>query len=74
MRKETAWRIKNLRLGLGLTQEQMAAKIGVTFSTVSRWENGRGNPSPLALQRLEELCRLQRQDKTTPKATSKGDT
>jgi len=36
-------------------QEQFAAKVGVTFSTVNRWENGKGDPSPLAMQRIEEL-------------------
>ncbi len=47
--------IRKLRAKLGLTQEQFAAKVGVTWSTVNRWENGRGKPSPLALSRIEEL-------------------
>lgn len=47
--------IRELRASLDLTQEQFAAKVGVTFSTVNRWENGRGKPSPLARQRIEEL-------------------
>jgi len=29
--------IKRLRIQLGLTQEQFAAKVGVTYSTVNRW-------------------------------------
>ena len=41
--------VKDLRTKLGLTQEQFAARIGVTWSTVNRWENGRGRPSPLAM-------------------------
>jgi len=36
-------------------QEQFAAKVGVTFSTVNRWENGRGTSSPLAMRRIKEL-------------------
>ncbi len=47
--------IRELRTAMGLTQEQFAAKVGVTFSTVNRWENGRGRPSPLALRRIEEM-------------------
>lgn len=47
--------IKKLRIALGLTQEQFAAKVGVTFSTVNRWENGKGKPSPLAMKQIEEL-------------------
>ena len=42
--------VKNLRAKLGLMQEQFAAKVGVTGSTVNRGENGRGKPSPLAMR------------------------
>lgn len=52
---ELAKMIRNLRAKLGLTQEQFAAKVGVTWSTVNRWENDRGRPSPLAMRRIEEL-------------------
>ncbi|MBA7615686.1 hypothetical protein ES703_22971 [subsurface metagenome] len=34
--------VKKLRTAMGFTQEQFAAKIGVTFSTVNRWENDKG--------------------------------
>lgn len=47
--------IRKLRAQLGLTQEQFAAKVGVTWSTVNRWENGRGMPSPLAMRQIELL-------------------
>ncbi|MFP4381593.1 MAG: helix-turn-helix domain-containing protein [Candidatus Sumerlaeia bacterium] len=40
-----------------MTQECFAAKVGVTVSTVNRWENGKGTSSPLARQRIEELWR-----------------
>lgn len=50
-----AERIKYLRLQLGLTQEQFAGKVGVTFSTVNRWESGKSRPSPLALTRIREV-------------------
>ena len=47
--------IRELRGDLGLTQEQFAAKVGVTYTTVTRWENGKGQPSPLAMLRIEGL-------------------
>jgi transcriptional regulator with XRE-family HTH domain len=47
--------IKELRADLGLTQEQFAARLGVTYSTINRWENKKGNPSPLAMLRIEKL-------------------
>lgn len=56
-RKDTkmAKMVRDLRAKLGLTQEQFAAKVGVTWSTVNRWENSRGRPSPLAMRQIEEL-------------------
>lgn len=47
--------IRELCSKLDLTQEQFAAKVGVTFSTVNRWESGKSTPSPLAMRRIEEL-------------------
>jgi len=47
--------IRNLRLEIGLTQEQFAAKVGVTFSTVNRWESGKSKPSPLAMRQVKAL-------------------
>lgn len=49
--------IRDLRERTGLTQEKFAAKLGVTFPTINRWENGRARPSPLAMQKIEELLR-----------------
>jgi transcriptional regulator with XRE-family HTH domain len=51
------WLIRELRKRTGLTQEKFAAKLGVTFPTINRWENDRAKPSPLAMQRIEELLR-----------------
>jgi putative transcriptional regulator len=49
--------VRELRQRTGLTQEKFAAKLGVTFPTINRWENGRAKPSPLAMQKIEELLR-----------------
>lgn len=46
-----------LRKITGLTQEKFAAKLGVTFPTINRWENNRAKPSPLALEKIEGLLR-----------------
>lgn len=50
-----AERIVTLRKRLGDTQEDFAARVGVTFVSVNRWENGRSKPSKLAVQMLERL-------------------
>ena len=47
--------VKSLRTRLGLTQEQLAHEVGVTFGTVNQWENGRRRPQPYLLKRLEEM-------------------
>ena len=47
--------IRELRQEMGLTQEKFAAKLGVTFPTINRWENGRSQPSPLAMEKVVNL-------------------
>lgn len=47
--------VKGLRRRLGLTQEQFAQEVGVTYSTVNRWENGKRLPQPFLLRRLLEI-------------------
>jgi putative transcriptional regulator len=49
--------IRAVRQRLGLSQERFAAEIGVSFSTVSRWENAHRKPSPLSLRAVRELLR-----------------
>ena len=49
--------VRELRERTGLTQEKFAAKLGVTYPTINRWENGRAKPSPLALKQIEDLVR-----------------
>jgi DNA-binding transcriptional regulator YiaG len=49
--------VRDLRELTGLTQEKFAAKLGVTFPTINRWENDRAKPSPLALEKIESLLR-----------------
>ncbi|MBW4480023.1 MAG: helix-turn-helix domain-containing protein [Tolypothrix brevis GSE-NOS-MK-07-07A] len=46
--------IRDLRLLAGLTQEQFAATLGVTYTTINRWENGRSTPSPMAMKLIEQ--------------------
>jgi DNA-binding transcriptional regulator YiaG len=46
--------ICEFRRSTGLTQEQFAAFLGVTYPTINRWENGRTNPSPIAMKLIEQ--------------------
>lgn len=47
--------VRELRQLLGLTQEEFGKKIGVSYETVSRWENGKMQPSSLALRQLGQV-------------------
>ncbi len=44
-----------IRARARLTQEELARRLGVSFSTVNAWETGRSNPQPRHRRRLEEL-------------------
>ena len=37
--------IRTLRQRKGLTQEQVAQQLGVTYQAVSKWENGTNTPN-----------------------------
>jgi non-specific serine/threonine protein kinase len=47
-----AARLRQLRARHGLSQEQLARLLGVSFATVNRWETGRTQMSPRARQAL----------------------
>ncbi|GAB6187532.1 helix-turn-helix domain-containing protein [Thermopirellula anaerolimosa] len=47
--------VKELRQRLGLTQEQFAQRVGVTFGSVNHWENGKRKPQPFLLRRLLDI-------------------
>lgn len=50
-----AARLRLLRTRLGLSQEQLARQLGVSFTTVNRWESGRARLSTHARQAIAEL-------------------
>jgi len=53
---DAARMIRTWRQRAGLTQEHLARALGVTFSTVSRWENGHVRPSSLAWKALVQVA------------------
>ncbi len=50
-----AARLRQLRARHGLSQEQLARLLGVSFASVNRWETGRTQMSPRARQALAEF-------------------
>ncbi len=67
-------RLKELRIGAGMTQEELAAKIFVSRTLVSKWESGARYPSKENLMRLT-LCFQISQDQLIggPKEKAKYD-
>lgn len=49
--------IKKLREMMFLTQEEFANEIGVKLITVSRWENGKFDPTIKNKRKLNDLFR-----------------
>lgn len=58
--------IREFRQKLHMTQEELAHMLGVTVSTVNRWENGHTKPSKLAQQSLERIEEDYRRQATAP--------
>jgi SNF2 family DNA or RNA helicase/DNA-binding XRE family transcriptional regulator len=48
-------RIKQFRSRRDLTQQALADRLGVSFATVNRWENGQTKPSQLSWNRLRQM-------------------
>lgn len=49
--------VKTARQEMGLSQTSLAKELGVSFPTINRWENGHGEPHPLAKNAFYELCK-----------------
>ena len=58
-RSEVGPLIRELRYRLGLSPEKLAAKLGVSVPTITRWENdcARARPSWSTRQRIEQALR-----------------
>jgi DNA-binding transcriptional regulator YiaG len=52
---ELADLVRETRQRLQLSQVKFAIKLGVSFQSVNRWENGRTKALPVALKQIEHL-------------------
>jgi len=52
---ELADLVRETRQRLELSQAKFAVKLGVSFQSVNRWENGRTKPLPIALKQIEQV-------------------
>lgn len=49
--------IKEIRQKMKLTQQDFACVLGVSISTVARWELGKSEPSKMAQVRVRDVWR-----------------
>ena len=47
--------IPELRSAMNITQENLAKLLGVTAVSISRWENGKTNPTKIIKVKLDKL-------------------
>lgn len=48
--------VKQVRKQLGLSQEQLAREMNISFSTINRWEKGKNKPSQMAKELFIAFC------------------
>jgi len=54
--KDYAALVRKAREQLGLSQEDFAHQLGVSFATINRWENEQVKPSRLARVQIDAFC------------------
>jgi DNA-binding XRE family transcriptional regulator len=48
--------VKEVRRQLALSQEDLARELGVSYTTINRWENGQSQPSRMAKVLFDSFC------------------
>ncbi len=49
--------VKDLRDKLNMTQAEFAKMLGVSFTSINRWENGQNRPTTTVRKQIVELCK-----------------
>ena len=49
--------VREVRRQLEISQEELAHKLGVSFATINRWENGKTTPFKLARGQFDAFCK-----------------
>ena len=60
--KDLGYRLRTLRQGAGLTQEQLAEKVGVSTQQIQKYESGRDNISTEKLQQFAAVFSVPEQE------------
>jgi DNA-binding transcriptional regulator YiaG len=60
---ESSLQIQTMRQGAGLTQTELAEKMGTSVRTVASWECGERHPKDYTFDQIEKVCNQHMQDK-----------
>jgi DNA-binding XRE family transcriptional regulator len=52
--------VKQVRIDLGISQEELAQALNVSYVTINRWENGKSEPNRLAKSVFFSFCKEKR--------------
>ena len=53
---EFSQKMRFVREKLGISQEDLARALNVSYSTVNRWENGKNKPVKMAQAAFNDFC------------------
>lgn len=65
-------RVQQIRQRLGVSQEELAAKLGISVATINRWEAGRSKPQRAQLAAFEKLWEEAGADEEEPTGSERG--
>lgn len=54
--------IKKIRQKCFLSQEALGRELGVSFSSINRWESGKTKPNMSAMKKIKDFCEVQNID------------
>ncbi|MYE07541.1 MAG: N-6 DNA methylase, partial [Oligoflexia bacterium] len=66
MSSNLAHKILQIRQNLSLSQEELAEKLGVSFATVNRWENGHSAPRKTVMETIHRLYETAQSEDVIP--------
>ena len=71
MSNDLSYKLLKIRQNLSLSQEELADKLGVSFATVNRWENGHSSPRKTIVENIYQLYETAQNEEIVPQKTKK---
>ena len=72
MSSNLSHKIVQIRQNLSLSQEELAEKLGVSFATVNRWENGHSSPRKTVVEAIHRLYETAQSEDVIPQKQKKN--